>query len=93
MKRNYLVGYDIADPARLRQVAKIVECFGVRVQYSFFHCCISEGQKKRMKALLSREIEEKEDQIIILPVTERQLKELDFIGLKINLRAEGILIV
>jgi len=93
MKQNYLVGYDIADPKRLRRVAKIVEGFGVRVQYSFFHCCISSGQKKRLKALISKVIHEHEDQVMILPITERQLREIEFLGFKIDLRAEGIIIV
>jgi CRISPR-associated protein Cas2 len=93
MKHNYLIGYDIADAKRLRKVAKILEGFGTRVQYSFFHCFISEGQKKRMRTLIAGEIHDGQDQIIILPVTERQLKEIEVLGFRINLRAEGIFIV
>jgi len=93
MKKNYLVGYDISDTKRLNRVAKIVEGFGMRVQYSFFHCYISNEQKKRMMTLIGKEIQEDEDQVIILPVTERQLKEIEFLGFKVNLRAEGILII
>ena len=93
MKRHYIVGYDIADPRRLRRVAKIVEGFGVRVQYSFFHCCISTGQKKRLKSMVAKVIHEQEDQIMILPVTERQLSEVEFLGFKMNLQAEGIIII
>ena len=93
MKRNYLIGYDIADPKRLRRVAKVVSGFGSRVQYSFYHCMISNSQKKRMKSLLQKEISEDEDQIIILPITDRQLKEMEFMGFKINLQNEGIIII
>lgn len=93
MKRNYLVGYDISEPKRLRKVAKIVSGFGSRVQYSFYHCFMSNAQKKRMKILLEKEIIENEDQVIILPVTNNQLKEMEFIGFKIQLQNEGIIII
>lgn len=93
MKRNYLVGYDISDQKRLAKVAKIMTEFGLRIQYSFFHCFLADGQKNRMKERLTDVIKEGDDQIIILPVTERQLKEIEFVGFKINLYMEGIIIV
>ena len=93
MKRNYLVGYDIADQKRLAKVAKIMTEFGSRIQYSFFHCFLADRQKNRMKDRLRNIIKEGDDQIIILPVTERQLKEIEFVGFKINLYMEGIIIV
>jgi CRISPR-associated protein Cas2 len=46
-----------------------------------------------MKKMLKKEIKEEEDQIIILPVTEKQLQEIEFLGYKVNLEAEGIIIV
>jgi CRISPR-associated protein Cas2 len=33
---NFVVGYDIASSKRLRQVAKLLESRGVRMQYSLF---------------------------------------------------------
>jgi CRISPR-associated protein Cas2 len=33
---RYLVSYDISDPKRLRKVARSLEGFGVRLQYSVF---------------------------------------------------------
>ncbi len=35
---RYLVSYDICDPKRLRRVARALEGFGVRLQYSVFEC-------------------------------------------------------
>ncbi len=93
MKRNYLVGYDISDPKRLRRVANVVSGFGSRVQYSFFHCHLSRKQINNMKKMLQKEIREEEDQIIILPVTEKQLQEMEFLGYKVNLEAEGIIVI
>lgn len=93
MRYHYLVGYDIADPKRLAKVAKIVTGFGSRIQYSFFHCFISKRQKAKLKDLLNKVILESEDQVLLMPVSETQIKEIEFLGFKINLEAEGIIIV
>lgn len=93
MRRNYLVGYDISDEKRLVKIAKIMQGYGSRIQYSFFHCLLSDRQKAKMKKNLGKIVKEAEDQVIILPITEHQLKEIEFVGFKINLLAEGIIIV
>lgn len=92
MKRNYLIGYDISDPKRLIKVAKIMKDYGYRIQYSFFHCWISEAQKKRLMGRIKQAIREKDDQVIIVPVTPEQLKSIEFIGIKEQLEVEGVLI-
>lgn len=93
MKRNYLVGYDISDEKRLPRVAKLMKEYGSRIQYSFFHCFLSDKQKETMRERLKKVINEDEDQVIILPVTETQLKEMEFVGFKIQLEMEGVIIV
>jgi CRISPR-associated protein Cas2 len=40
----YLVAYDIADDRRLREVAKMMEAYGNRVQRSVFECSLSRSQ-------------------------------------------------
>ena len=60
----HLVAYDIANPKRLRHVAKTCEDFGVRVEYSIFECDLP---KKRFEAFwkeLNALIDEKEDALI-----------------------------
>ena len=93
MKKHYLVGYDIADPKRLGKLAKLMTSYGTRVQYSFFHCAISDRQKKKMKDQIGAIVKEDEDQVIILPVAEKQLQEMECIGYGVHLEAEGIIIV
>jgi CRISPR-associated protein Cas2 len=93
MKKNYLVGYDIADPRRLKKVADVMTKFGVRVQYSFFHVFVSNRQKTMMKEQIKKIIKDDEDQIIILPVSENQLLDMECIGLRVNLQTEGIIVV
>jgi CRISPR-associated protein Cas2 len=40
-RRRHLIAYDIADPKRLRQVIKVMEGYGERLQYSVFLCDLS----------------------------------------------------
>ncbi|MFP4308545.1 MAG: CRISPR-associated endonuclease Cas2 [Desulfococcaceae bacterium] len=93
MKRDYLLGYDIANARRLAKMGKLASGFGRRVQYSFYHCRLSERQKKQLLARAGELIKEDEDQVLLMPVTEKQLREMECLGLKLNLEAEGIFIV
>ena len=45
----YLVAYDICDDKRLRQIAKMMEAYGTRVQRSVFECSLS---KQRLADLV-----------------------------------------
>lgn len=93
MKRNYVVGYDISDPRRLAKVARVMSGYGTRIQYSFFHCILSSRQKNRMKEQLGKVMNESEDQIIILPVTEKQVNEIECMGYRLVMNMEGVIII
>jgi CRISPR-associated protein Cas2 len=45
----FLIAYDICDDKRLREVAKLMEAYGKRVQRSVFECSLS---KQRLAALV-----------------------------------------
>ena len=34
----YFISYDVSNPKRLNKVAKTLENFGIRIQFSFFEC-------------------------------------------------------
>ncbi|RME69710.1 MAG: CRISPR-associated endonuclease Cas2 [Verrucomicrobia bacterium] len=65
-RTRYLVSYDIADPRRLRRVARIVEGFGVRLQYSVFECALDDTRLARLKAALHPELNHEEDQVLFV---------------------------
>ena len=52
----YIVSYDIVSNKRRNEVAKTLEGFGTRVQYSVFECLLTEDQfevlRKRLRALI-----------------------------------------
>lgn len=63
---RYLVSYDISDPRRLRRVAKEMEGFGVRLQYSVFECALSETRFAALQSALHELIKHDEDQVLFI---------------------------
>ncbi len=65
---EWLAVYDIANPRRLRRVAKVMETYGVRVQKSVFECNLSRSALGLMKELIMKELCEEEDTVRIYPL-------------------------
>jgi CRISPR-associated protein Cas2 len=63
---RYLVSYDICHPKRLRRVAKVLEGYGVRLQYSVFECPLDEMRLAQAKAALHELINHDEDQVLFV---------------------------
>lgn len=58
-----LIAYDIADDRRLKQVAKLMEAYGERVQKSVFECVIDEQQLQNLTHKLKHLMKRKEDKV------------------------------
>ena len=65
-RTRYLVSYDICNPKRLRRVARVMEGFGVRLQYSVFECPLDGMRLAQCKAALHEEIHYHEDQVLFV---------------------------
>ncbi|AHF89494.1 CRISPR-associated protein Cas2 [Opitutaceae bacterium TAV5] len=65
-RRRYLVCYDIANPKRLRQVAKLLESYGTRLQYSVFECPLDDLRLEQAKADLRDTINADQDQVLFV---------------------------
>ena len=63
---RYLVSYDICDPKRLRRVARALEGFGVRLQYSVFECPLDDMRMARLKAEVQPLLKHDEDQVLFV---------------------------
>lgn len=63
----YLVCYDIRDDLRLRRVAKLLEGYGERLQYSVFRCRLTPREEERLRWELTR-VAAKEDAWLIVPL-------------------------
>ncbi len=68
---THLVAYDIADPKRLRKVARACEDFGVRRQFSVFFCRLSATDLVRLKSRLYDAIDLDRDQVLFIPLCKR----------------------
>ena len=66
----YMVCYDIRNPKRLQKTAKIIENYGLRIQYSFFQCEMSQSIMQRMKKEVLSIIDIKMDYFFIYPLCE-----------------------
>lgn len=63
---RYLVSYDIANPKRLRKVARTLEGFGTRLQYSVFECPLDGLRLERLKSTLWEIIHHEADQVLFV---------------------------
>ena len=64
-KSWYLVAYDVRAPKRLRDVAKHLEGYGERLQYSLFRCRLTPRELERLRWELMQKMEKEDDMIIV----------------------------
>ncbi len=64
----WLISYDIADPKRLRNVARIMERYGTRVQKSVFECWLAEQDRLRLLQALEPILKAPPDTVRFYPL-------------------------
>ena len=77
---TYLVAYDIADPKRLRKVARTCEDFGLRRQFSVFFCRLTATDLVRLRSRLYDVIDLERDQVLFVPVCDRCASRIEALG-------------
>ena len=63
----HLIRYDVRDPKRLRRVAKILEGYGTRLQYSVFRCRLDERTLEKLHWELNQVLAD-EDDLLVMPL-------------------------
>lgn len=71
----YMGCYDIVNHKTRTRVAKIMENYGVRVQYSFFQCDIDENIMEKMKNNILKELDLEHDYFFIYPLCSKCSKK------------------
>lgn len=82
-RTRYLVSYDIANPKRLRRVARVLEGFGSRLQFSVFECPLDSLRLATVKAELAQQINHDEDQVLFVslgPATAEASLSIEAMG-------------
>ena len=90
---RYLVTYDIPDTKRRTRLAKILEDFGDRVQYSVFECLLDDVLLAKMTARITSTILEAEDNIRIYTICAACEKLIKIMGRGEVIKTEDIYIV
>jgi len=93
-----LVTYDVRTEnkegqRRLREVAKVCENYGQRVQYSVFECLVDPEQWIRIKQLLTDRIKQDEDSLRFYFLGKNWKLRVEHVGVKNAYDPEGPLMV
>jgi CRISPR-associated protein Cas2 len=75
-----LVSYDIPDDKRRTKIAKIMEDYGQRVQYSVFECELSAKHLAKLLKELKGVMVEAEDSIRVYRLCAECVKEIKALG-------------
>jgi CRISPR-associated protein Cas2 len=68
MRIRYIVSYDISDEKRLRRIHRTMKGYGEPLQYSVFRCDLSASERVLMIEALSKIINHREDQIMLVDI-------------------------
>lgn len=88
-RRRFLIAYDIADPVRLRQVCKLMERYGDRLQYSVFICDLSRAELVQARAAVESTMLMTEDSVVIVDLGDPTDARFVFIGRRRPLPSSG----
>jgi len=80
MKTYVVVAYDIRDDRRRDKVAKILEGYGERVQYSVFECRLDRVQYLRLRHRLEEVIDRDADLVSFYFLCEADVRRIVRIG-------------
>jgi CRISPR-associated protein Cas2 len=67
----WVIAYDSPSDKRRRKLAKLLEGYGLRVQWSVFECELRDYQLRRLRLRLERLIECEQDSVRFWPVPQR----------------------
>lgn len=78
--QHVIVAYDITDDQRRRKLFKFLKGFGIRTQYSFFECFLSDVQVVKLRAGLLELIDSQEDRLGIMLLCEHCFDRIVRVG-------------
>lgn len=76
----WVIAYDTPSDRRRRKFAKLLEGYGVRVQWSVFECELRGQQLQQLRRRLERLIVKEQDSVRFWPVPERSCQQVIHLG-------------
>ncbi len=77
----YLVSYDVVNDRRRTKIAKKLEDYGKRVQYSVFECLLDDNRIEDLKRAIIPFLNEDEDSLRIYNLCQSCLKSVKVLGI------------
>lgn len=93
--RRYVIAYDVHDDRRRSRLAKKLESYGDRVQFSVFVIDVRTARFERLRAALVRLIEPQEDSVLFCdmgPLTASLDTRFSYLGLSRPLTGNSAII-
>lgn len=93
---RFLIAYDVSEDARRTRVAKALESYGDRVQFSVFVVDVKPARLLRLRSRLANLIDVATDSVLICdlgPVSHGGLTRISTIGLPRAITGQGPLII
>lgn len=93
---RYILAYDIASDDRRARVAKTLESFGDRVQYSVFLVDTKPAKMLRLRATITSIIDLSTDSLLICdngPLIDGETRRIQFIGSTRSITGQGPLVL
>lgn len=63
-----VVAYDIQSDRHRARISKVLEKYGVRVNYSVFECMFTQLQFLKVQEMLLKQMQDREDSVIFYPI-------------------------
>ncbi|MFN7229651.1 MAG: CRISPR-associated endonuclease Cas2 [Synechococcaceae cyanobacterium] len=79
-QQTWVIAYDSPSNRRRRKLAKLLEGYGLRVQWSVFECRLRHDQLEQLQRRLQRLIVPAEDSVRLWPVPERSCAQVVQLG-------------
>ena len=76
----YVVTYDVPCDNRRRKIAKLLEGYGQRVQYSVFECVLANHKYQELKQRLKQRVKLPEDSVRFYPLSNHTRPNIEAWG-------------
>ncbi len=93
---RYLICYDVTDDPRRDRLAKAIQTYGDRVQYSVFLVDTKPAKLLRLRTAIRQIIDPATDSVLICalgPISDRGVRQIEFLGQQRHLTGHDVLIV